>query len=444
MKRLMIFWLLILWLTGLTMSLTAQSEYRIENQKGYFKLPLQLINDLVIVPVTVNGVELSFLLDTGVNATLIFAIDGEIPDVKNTTRIFLRGLGSGEPVMALKAVNNTVKLGDARSDSETLYIVDEELIGLSNRLGIELNGILGNDFFRHFIVEFNYRRKFIKVFTTETYNYKKCRRCVDIPLTFDENKPYLEAKVVMDGKEHTLVFLLDSGSGDAVWIFTDEESGISVPQPSFEDFLGYSISGSVYGRRSRIESLSLGDLELKEVIASFPDSLYIHNVSLYDKRNGSIGSQILKRFHYTLDYPGKNLRLKPNSDFRKSFEYNMSGVVVEHSGQRFVRDYDTPPPFFDVEEIQEDGLEVSESTYRLKFSLAPQYQIAEIRPGSPAEKAGLQIGDIILEINGKPAHKYSLDKISGLFSTREGKKIKLIVERELKEMEFTFRLKRIL
>ncbi|MGM0932271.1 MAG: aspartyl protease family protein [Bacteroidota bacterium] len=444
MKRLMFFWLLMLWLTGLTIPLTAQSEYRVENQKGYFKLPFQLINDLVIVPVTVNGVELSFLLDTGVNATLIFAIDGEIPDVKNTSRIFLRGLGPGEPVMALKAINNTVKLGDARSDSETLYIVDEELIGLSNRLGIELNGILGYDFFRDFIVYFNYRRKFIKVYAPEIYNYKKCRRCVDIPLIFDENKPYLEAKVELEDQEHNMLFLLDSGSGDAVWIFTDEERGITVPHPSFEDFLGYSISGSVYGKRSRIRSLSLGDLKLKEVTASFPDSLYIKNVSLYDNRNGSIGSQIMKRFHYTLDYPGKNLRLKPNLDFRKSFEYDMSGVVVQHTGQRIVRNYDAPPPFFDIEEIQSDGEEVSEITYQLKFSLAPQYQIAEIRPGSPAEKAGLQIGDKILEINGKPAHKYSLDKISSLFTSRDGRLIKLIVERELKEMKFTFRLKRIL
>ncbi|MDR9456527.1 MAG: aspartyl protease family protein [Salegentibacter sp.] len=444
MKRLMFFWLLMLWLTGLTIPLTAQSEYRVENQKGYFKLPFQLINDLVIVPVTVNGVELSFLLDTGVNATLIFAIDGEIPDVKNTSRIFLRGLGPGEPVMALKAINNTVKLGDARSDSETLYIVDEELIGLSNRLGIELNGILGYDFFRDFIVNFNYRRKFIKVYAPEIYNYKKCRRCVDIPLIFDENKPYLEAKVEMEDQEHNMLFLLDSGSGDAVWIFTDEERGITVPHPSFEDFLGYSISGSVYGKRSRISSLSLGDLKLKEVTASFPDSLYVKDVSLYDNRNGSIGSQIMKRFHYTLDYPGKNLRLKPNLDFRKSFEYDMSGVVVQHTGQRIVRHYEAPPPFFDVEEIQSDGEEVSEITYQLKFSLAPQYQIAEIRPGSPAEKAGLQIGDIILEINGKPAHKYSLDKISSLFTSRDGRLIKLIVERELKEMKFTFMLKRIL
>ncbi|HEY9184233.1 MAG TPA: aspartyl protease family protein [Salegentibacter sp.] len=444
MKKIVIFWLLIIWLAGLTSPLTAQNEYRIDNKKAYFKLPFQLINDLVIVPVSVNGVELSFLLDTGVNATLIFAIDGEIPNVKNTRRIFLRGLGAGEPVMALKAVNNTVKLGDAISETETLYILDEELIGLSNRLGIELNGILGYDFFRHFIVEFNYRRKFIKVYAPAKYKYKKCRRCEDLPLIFDENKPYLEAEVVSNGQKHTLTFLLDSGSGDAVWIFTDEESGVNVPSPSFEDFLGYSISGSVYGRRSRIKSLSLGDLKLKKVIASFPDSLYIQNISLFDKRNGSIGSQILKRFHYTLDYPGKNLRLKPNSDFRRSFEYNMSGVVVKHSGQRFVRDYDTPPPFFDVEEVREDSLEVSESTYRLKFSLAPQYQIAEIRPGSPAEEAGLQTGDIILEINGNPAHKYSLDKISNLFTSREGRKIKLLVERDLKEMKFSFKLKRIL
>ncbi|MGY5848852.1 aspartyl protease family protein [Salegentibacter sp. F14] len=444
MKRHGIIWLLMFWLTVLTLPLTAQNQYQINNQKDYFKLPFELVNDLVVVPVKVNGVPLSFLLDTGVNVTLIFTVDGEIPEVKNTSRIFLRGLGAGEPVMALKAINNTIKLGDAVSEGETLYIVEEELIGLSDRLGIELNGILGYDFFRNFIVEFNYRRKFLKVYNPARYRYKKCRRCVDIPLIFNQNKPYLEAKIVLDDQDHNLVFLLDSGSGDAVWIFEDEKRGVGVPQPSFEDFLGYSISGSVYGNRSRIRSLSLGDLKLKEVTASFPDSLFIENLSLYDNRNGSIGSQVLKRFHYTLDYPGRNLRLKPNADFRKPFEYNMSGVVVQHSGQKFIRTYDTPPPFFDVEEVQADGNKVLENTYQLKFSLAPQYEIAEIRPESPAEEAGLQRGDIILEINGKPAHKYSLEKISKLFTSREGKQIKLKVERGLKEMKFTFRLRRIL
>ena len=444
MSRQVIFWVMAIWLIGLTFPLTAQSEFSIEKPKAHFKLPFQLINGLVIVPVSVNDVPLSFLLDTGVNTTVVFAMDGKIPEVKNTSRIFIRGLGAGEPIVALKSINNKLKIGEAVSEGATLYIVDEELIGLSNRLGIELNGILGYDFLHNFIVEFNYRREFIKVYTPGIYDYKRCRRCVDIPLIFDENKPYLEAIVEMDGREYTMLFLLDSGSGDAIWIFTDEEKGITVPHPFFEDFLGYSISGSVYGKRSRISSLRLGDLRLKEVTASFPDSLYINDVLLYDDRDGSIGSQILERFHYTLDYPGKNIRLKPNPDFRKSFEYDMSGVVVQHTGQRIVRNYETPPPFFDVEEIQNDAEEVSESTYQLRFSLAPEYKIAEIRPGSPAEEAGLKIGDVILEINGRPAHKYTLNKIASLFTSRDGRKIKLLIERDLEELEFTFRLERVL
>ena len=67
--------------------------------KNYFQLPFQLIHDLVIVPVEINGVELSFLLDTGVDLTILFNLtEVESQNVKNAARILLKGLGAGDPV----------------------------------------------------------------------------------------------------------------------------------------------------------------------------------------------------------------------------------------------------------------------------------------------------------------------------------------------------------
>lgn len=421
-----------------------QDSFFIENKKGHFKQRFTLVNDLVLVPVEVNGTELLFLLDTGMNSTIIFSLDaGDSLDIKNTTTIYLRGMGAEKPIRGLKSLKNTIKLGEAVSRDETIYIVDEEVTGLSGRLGVEVNGIMGYEFFKNFIIEFNYSREFMKIYEPSVYKYRKCRRCVVLPLSFRKNKPFLKALLSNEGGKKEVDLLLDSGSGDAIWLFAIASTGIEIPEKSFEDFLGFGISGSVYGERSRIESLSFEWYKLDGVTASFPDSLYIKDVISFEERDGSLGGQVLKRFYWVLDYPGKTLSLKANSNFNKPFEYNMSGVIVEHNGYRIVKD-EVRPPAFSIEEGEHGGIEVYRSVRPVKFSLAPEFRIAEIRPDSPAEMAGLKPGDVIMKINGRPAHKFSLDKISNIFTSRDGRKIKLLVERDLKELEFVFHLKRIL
>jgi hypothetical protein len=39
------------------------------------KIPFQLINNLVFIPINVNGVELTFLLDSGVKETILFSLE---------------------------------------------------------------------------------------------------------------------------------------------------------------------------------------------------------------------------------------------------------------------------------------------------------------------------------------------------------------------------------
>jgi len=437
----------IIFFLALFISSPAQNVFEIDDDKNHFQLPFQLIHDLVILPVEINGVELSFLLDTGVDSTILFNLtEVDSLNVKNATSILLRGLGAGDPIQAIKSSGNEIRIGKATSESLILYVVYDYEISLSNRVGVPIHGIIGYDFFKDFILEFNYPRQKIDIYDPQSYNYKKCRKCEDLPLTFFMNKPYVTASVKIDGNtELPLNFLIDSGLGDAVWMLSDDNQGIKVPERYFEDFLGFGMGGSVYGLRSRIKSLKLGKFEFKEVTASFPDSLYIQEMQAYKLRNGSIGAQILKRFDLIIDYPKKKLRLSPNKNFNAPFEYDMSGIIIAHTGFSYVKKLRSGiVPKANNQENYLPGILVYKSDSEIEFTLEPQYEIVEIRPNSPAEKAGLQIGDLLIDINGKKAYRFKLSEINSVLSSKEGKRIRFRIMRNGIEKVIRFELKKIL
>lgn len=428
-------------------SMGAQDFFQIKNNEDHFKLQFELVNNLVIIPLELNGVELSFLLDTGVNSTILFSIgDKDSLNIKNAEIIYLRGLGMGEPVKAIKSTGNEVRIGDAYNKNLFLYMVYDNPISLSNRMGIPIHGIIGYDFFKDFVIEFNYLKKELIAYKPGSFEPKNCRKCVTLDLKFHRNKPYIQIAGKIQNKTVPLNMLIDSGSGDAVWIFTDKSKNIELPDKCFKDFLGYGMAGSVYGQRSRINSIEIGNLKLSGVTASFPDSVYYKGIQTFGERNGSIGAQILSRFKVTFNYPGGQISLQPNKNFSEPFEYDMSGVVIAHEGFVLIQDLMRNPLAIREDDVNNTtaGNLVYKSTYYTKFSLKPQYKVVEIRPASPAEKAGLKLGDLVVKINGKKAYNYSLSQITNLLSSAHGKRIRMVVERNGREQKFEFKLERIL
>ncbi|HQO90337.1 MAG: S41 family peptidase [Chitinophagales bacterium] len=64
--------------------------------------------------------------------------------------------------------------------------------------------------------------------------------------------------------------------------------------------------------------------------------------------------------------------------------------------------------------------------------------ITDLYEGFPAQKAGLQVGDAILEIDGKTATKYNSDEVSLLLKGEPGTKITVRVKRAISNQELTF------
>ncbi|MCD9575643.1 PDZ domain-containing protein [Flavobacterium soyae] len=419
----------------------SQDSFIIQNNKQKVAIPFKLINNLIFIPIKVNGIELNFLLDSGVEETILFSMD-EMQEVKfnNVEKIRLRGLGSESEIEGLKSTKNTFETHGLRSDNHMLFVILDQSFNLSSHIGIPVNGIIGHKFFKNNIVEVNYdKRKVIVHSNNESIRKKLDKKFKAIPITIEKSKPYIYTTAVVDEEEIPAKLLIDIGNSDAFWIF--ENNKIKLPKRNFPDFLGKGFSGDIEGHRARIQKFIIDEFEFKKPIVAFPDSTSIKNVKMVPDRIGSVGGEILKRFTVVLDYADKKLYLKKNHKFKDPFTYNKSGITIQHNGLQWVQEtvhletVKVAASLSEGEPNQNNG-----GNFRYKFSLKPVYEIVNIRKQSAAEKCGLLKGDLITSINGERPYKYSLQQINQLLKSEEDKWITLEVERNSLILRFRFRL----
>lgn len=408
-------------------------------------LRFQLINNLVVIPLEINGHQLSFILDTGVNKTILFNLTSkDSVGLNNVKKVFIRGLGSGEPVEALFSRGNNFRIKNVTSSNQGLYVVLKDAFDISAKMGTTIHGIIGYDLLKDVIVKINYINKRIDFYNPKTYNLNVCNKCESFPLQFYRNKPYIDVNVQVDTVTNKMLpvkLLIDTGGSDAVWLFEGTKKELKTPKKFFKDIIGEGFSGTIYGNRSRVPKISIGKFDIGEPTVSFLDSSSTFNARQFKERNGSIGGGILKRFKVWIDYPNKRVVLKKNASLKKGFYYNMSGLHIVYDGQELIKEKGTTKvdDSYNSNNQTPKGNVISlVSTYFYRFK--PKYKIDKVVENSPAFKAGIQVGDVIKRINGKAAHEYHLNEIIEMFHTKPGKKIKMEVERVGVKLKFMFKL----
>jgi hypothetical protein len=424
----------------------AQGSFHLPPGTTEEKIKVNIVSNIVIIPVIVNGTPLSFILDTGANGTIIFQIESDQKgEAKNAEYIELRGAGAGDPIKAIKSSGNNIAVGSAISRNETMYVILDENSNFSPRLGFAVQGILGYQFFKDFIVEINYPREYIVIHKPESYTYKKKKKNFDTPLIFYRNRPYIETAVTLKEGTSNAHMLLDSGASDALWLFQNEKD-ISVPIHNFKDYLGIGLNGSITGSRAYTTKLNIGPFNFNKVTTAFPDSTSIQNLHINDWRNGSVGADFLKRFHCIIDYPNSKLTLTKNRNYNAPFLYNKSGLTVKHGEYTLAKKLlsSNDQSISRANEYTAQIVNVFKSTNYYKTVLLPTYEIAEIRPNSPAAESGFRTGDLILRVNNRNTEKMSLEEINKYFYQEGGKVIRIRIEREGIPYDLSFTLKDIL
>lgn len=417
--------------------------FQYESSKKTIKIPFKLYNNLTVIPLTLNNVKLNFLLDTGVENTILFSLEEtDSIDLNNVKKIKILGLGSGEPIDGLHSKGNRLFVNDFKDYSHDLYIILDQNINFSQQMGIPIHGIIGYDFFKNNIIEINYRSKQVIIHNPKKNTDKNLSSFQKIPFQLELSKPYIQTTIELNNLNYKTKMLVDSGGTDAAWLF--ESGQIKCPELFYEDFLGKGFSGDIFGKRSRVNAITIGNSALINPTVSFPDNESLKHVSMVSGRNGSIGAGILKRFDVVFDYKNHYLYLKKNSNFEDSFNYNMSGIEIIQEGSQLVEERINTNGFETSNKIEVNLSDDMNRGFRYHFVLKPKYQITNVRDNSPAKLAGIEKGDIILKINGVHAYKYELQSINNIFQEEEGKTIKLEIERNGTIIKTSFELKKIL
>ncbi len=434
-------YIIICFIALISFGVMAQGSFKFDKDISQ-KIRFERISNLIIFPVEINGVMLSFALDTGVSKPILFNLtEKDALSLRNAETFYLHGLGADGKIEALRSKHNTFRIGNAVIENQDLYVVFDRDISFTPRLGVLVHGIIGYDIFKDYVVEVNYSSKYIRLYRPSTFKSKLSKRWAKVPLTIHKKKPYIDTEVTIKDETKRVKLLIDTGSSDALWLFEDLKNGL-VPNKDlvFEDFLGMGLSGSVYGKRSKVTYFELSNFKLNDVNVAFPDSLSIDITRVYRERNGSLGGDILKRFNLFFDYKNKELHLKKNSLYNKPFTYNNSGIVLEHHGVMFVKERIKLPSTGNYNKKNSHNAVQIDFSLDYRMSLKPAYKIVEIRMSSNAYKVGLRVGDILIAINSKPAYNYELSEINDIFHGETGKTIRLRIERNGIDMPFKFKL----
>jgi hypothetical protein len=339
---------------------------------------------------------LNFILDTGSGGISLDSTTAEYFGVKaEASNRTIRGIAGVRNVSFLK--NKKLHLPGLTIDSLNFHVSNYDI--LSAVYGERIDGIIGYSVFSRYIIKINYDSSKIEFWTKGAIKYPRGGHLLRPAIT---SLPVQTAKVKDDSAVETR-FLIDIGAGLNVLFNSDfiKDSCVLKKNRKLYTKEAEGLGGKVDMYLTVLKEFRLGPYKFKNVPINVFDDDY--NVTSYPHLGGLIGNDLLRRFNVVINYDQKEIHLLPNSHFYDQFDYAYSGIEL--------------------------------------YMINGHIIIGDVAKGSPAEKAGLQEGDVVVAINKNFIQSISLYK-AALQNINEG--VNIIVMRDGKLQEFKFKVKNIL
>ena len=339
---------------------------------------------------------LNFILDTGSGGISLDSTRvedfGLKPEPSNKS---IRGIAGIRKVSFLN--NQKLKLPNLTIDSLNFHINNYDI--LTNVYGERIDGIIGYSVISRYIIKLNYDSSTIEFWTKGNLKYPRGGYLL---------KPFISTLPVQtvrvrDEETITARFLYDIGAGMNMIFSTDfiEDSAFISKKRKFFAKEAEGLGGKIDMAVTVIKEVKLGPYRFRNVPVYVFDDVY--NATSYPYMGGLIGNDLLRRFNAIINYEKRDIHLLPNSHYNDPFDYSYTGLELYYI----------------------DG----------------QVLIGDVAKKSPAEKAGLQEGDLVISIDKNfsqnlQQYKYTLQNLKG--------RIKMIIKRDDQLQEIELKVSSIL
>lgn len=377
------------------------AAFNLSAQELITETEFELYGDHIFVSVSVDDSEpVDFILDTGDGLAVLDLDVAKKLNLKTdhqSSKTSAQGTISGALIE-----HNKVEINDVKLEEIELYTTD--LSHLERTIGRNIDGIIGYDLLKNYVVKVDYSDMKIKLYAQQGYKNEGYVEGFKFKLV--NYIPTIEASVTLNnGETYTDAFFLNTGAGTTLDFNTPFASKHDVIAKTGEHY-SYPVAGlgdeETMHYEGRIQSLSIGSFDIEQLPIGISQAQ--HGIQHNKKTAGIIGNGVLKHFNITYDYSSEMVYLEPNANFDKPYPVNASGMNLQYGkGMTAV-------------------------------------MIHRVFEGSPAEMAGIQVDAELLSINGKSVTEMKLPEMREMLMD-SGKSVKLKIKQEGKESEVTLDLK---
>ena len=381
---------------------TKPGSYTIIAADGRIEFPFEIYRGDIRFQCKVNGHPVHMLFDDGYFWDQLLFWGGPAVDSLDLTYDGDVGVGEeGGTVMDSKIASGlTVELPGVRLTEQTVIVTPASSGNATMWFGSI--GQISASFFKHFIVDINFDKMTITLIEPDKFTYRGSGVAVPWEPMSHGPRSIPATITTEDGRRIPLLAMLDLGYNDALQLVTGCEHNIPVPKKSLPASLGFDITGDeTRGHIGRVSQIEIEGYKLNGVVAAFAEAKNDNQAI----EESMIGLELLSRFNLVYDFYGRKLYIEPNKSFDTPFEYSMSGFVVRRTRDGAV-----------IQTIYDD---------------------------SPASKAGLHVGDRIIELNGKAPGEYDYYALQNMLRKR-GESITLLIERDSSKQTVSLVLDRVI
>lgn len=357
-------------------------------QKPVASIPFEQFGDHIFIKLSVNSsAGLDYIFDTGDGLTVL-----------NINKVGELGMASGTDAETTSA-EGTIKgklvkhneISIAGAPLHNVAIYETSLNHLEMSIGRNIDGIIGYDILKNYVVNINYDDMTFNLYAPKGYNYSGGGTSFDIKLT--SYIPHVKGKVkLVNGETLEGEFFVDTGAKATVDFNTPFVENNNLASKIGDSYI-YLVAGlgkrEYEHHRGKAASFEVGGYTFSDIPVGLSHAK--SGIQNHKKISGILGNGLLDKFNITYDYHSKKMYWEKNSKYDEVFPVNASGMELQLSKDKSA------------------------------------VLIHKVFKGSAAEGAGLTVQSELEQVNGKNASEIGLAELRSIFS-KSGNKVAIVVD----------------